>query len=459
MAEPVRVSARGLALHEAVRRRCAELGPAKLTARRSALERDYRRRGVDFLTDLTPRYFRHPDDDGHLNLDPVPYVITTSDWDRIVRGYAQRLPVFDDLIRVLVDRDQSVIPSHIMDSCAYDRAALAVLTRQRRAVTFVGSDAMVHTDGHVQLVEDNPCTASGMVYGALLSTATRRLVDEFAGFDEDPVIEIGQAIRRVHEELCDTVSAPRIVYLTHGPADPNFVEHAIVAESAGFDLADPEDVTVGGDGTVRLLLGDGTRQVVDLVVCNHSRRFRLTGQLLDAVAKARVPVVNHPATFALSDKYLFGYLPELIRRRYGVAPLLGQPDTVPLIDAGDRRKVFADIREYVIKPRKGLGGKAVLIGATANDEEIRAMREVVSRRSHHFLAQPRVVAARTTSLSRTGGPESLISSVFDIRISGYVGTASTAIAEPLVRADLHGKGLVNVSAGGAQKPMYRVAGG
>jgi uncharacterized circularly permuted ATP-grasp superfamily protein len=455
MAGPLVLSAHSRALQRAMARRCVESGADLLAERRAAMEAEFRRRGIDFLVNGGERYFRRLDEVGCMTLDPIPYPVTAADWDRIAAGYAQRLAVFDDLIRALVDRDESLLPGPVLDTCDYDRAALAILAEQPRAVTFVGSDAMIDNAGRVRLVEDNPCAAAGCGYGALISEATARLVPEFADYRGCPVIEVGRAIRRVHEELCDTVSTPLIIFVSHGPGDPNFVENVLLAESAGFVLTDPEDVSVGADGTVRLRLGNGTTRVVDMVVCNHSRRYRLGAQLLAAVANGRARVVNHPATFALADKYLFGCVPELIRRRFGQPPLLDQPPTIPMLAPADRAAVFADVREYVVKPRRGLGGTGVMVGAYASDEQIRDMREAVSRQPSQYLAQPRVASAGMMSLRRGAGPAAFIRSSFDIRISGYAGTGRPAIPEPVVRADLNGTGLVNVSAGGTQKAMYR----
>jgi uncharacterized circularly permuted ATP-grasp superfamily protein len=453
MPDPVRISAASQAAQRAVEYQCLGYGAQVLAQRRAAIEADFRRRGIDFLADGAAGYFRRPQEQAPIHLDPIPYALTVADWARIGHGYRQRLAVFDDLIRAMVDRDESVLPRHTLESCAYDRAALAVLAQQPRVVSYAGSDAMIDERGWLWLVEDNPCAAGGCVYGALVSETTHRLVPDLAAFRGDAVIEVGPAIRRAHEELCDTVGTPRMVYVTHGPGDPNFVENIVVAESAGFVLADPEDLSVGPDATVWLRRGNGTRKSVDLVYCSHSRRFRLSADLLDAVAKRTARVVNHPATFALADKFLFPCVGDLVVRRFGAPTLLGQARTIALHDPTERAAIFADIREYVVKPRKGLGGKGVLVGATATDEAIRQMRERVDQRPHDYLAQPRVVATTTLALSRG---ESFIRSVFDIRVSGYLGLHRVAVPEPLVRADLNGAGLVNLSAGGAQKAMYRI---
>lgn len=464
MPDPVRISPASRAAQRAVEHRCREYGVELLVTRRAAIEADFRRRGIDFLPDGAAGYFRRPSEQAPIHLDPIPYVLTVADWARIAQGYQQRLAAFDDLIRALVDRDESVLPRPILQSCEYDRAALAVLAQQPRVVSYAGSDAMIDEDGRLWLVEDNPCAAGGCVYGALVSETTHRLVPELADGRGDAVIDVGPAIRRAHEELCDTIATPRMVYVTHGPGDPNFVENIVVAESAGFILADPEDLSVGPDATVWLRLGSGGRRSVDLVYCSHSRRFRLSAELLDAVAKRTARVVNHPATFALADKHLFPCVADLIVRRSGAPALLGQARTIPLHDPADRAAIFAGVREYVVKPRKGLGGKDVLVGATATDEAIRRMRDLVNQRPEDYLAQPRVAAATTLSLGRRSlraddGPsrrESFIQSVLDIRVSGYLGLDRVAVPEPLVRADLNGAGLVNLSAGGAMKAMYRV---
>jgi uncharacterized circularly permuted ATP-grasp superfamily protein len=209
---------------------------------------------------------------------------------------------------------------------------------------------------------------------------------------------------------------------------------------------------------VWLRSGNGTRCTVDLVYCSHSRRFRLGTDLLAAVAKGTARVVNHPATFALADKYLFPCVADLVARRFGAPPRIGQARTIYLDDKAERAVVFADVRNYVIKPRKGLGGKGVLVGAAATDEAIRQMRALVEQRPAEYLAQPRVAAATTLCLSRPDPRSvgSLVRSVFDIRVSGYLGVQHAAVPDPLVRADLNGAGLVNLSAGGAQKAMYRV---
>jgi uncharacterized circularly permuted ATP-grasp superfamily protein len=435
-------------------RLCRRLGAGALGERRAAIERHLARRGVAFHHQPSGGYFRRPGGDGMIVVDPVPYAVSGDDWDRLAHGYAQRLQVVNELLRALAGGDSGLIPPEIRDAHARDLGALAVLAEQPCPVTFMGSDIMISRAGQPVLVEDNVCAAGAAVYPVMLNEASRGVMPEFDHGREVGLSEVGAAVRRIHEELCDTYSSPRMVYLSHGPGDVNFVESVLIAGAAGFTLADPEDVEVAADGTARLVLADGSRSTVDLVYCNQSARYTVSHRLLEAVPKGKVRVVNHPAAFALNDKYLLRSVPELIRRHLKVEPELAQAQTLLMTDPDERRAVLDGIRDYVIKPRRGVGGRDVTVTALATDAEIEAVRRKVLAEPDGYLAQPRVDSGTPLCLGGGAGGARLTRSVVDVRITGYHGHRQFVSPTPSGRTDLDGKGLVNISAGGAFKPVH-----
>lgn len=456
MSAPVRLSAASASLRRAYEQRSLGLGAGELARRRGVMERDLRRRDVNFLRRPSKRYFRQPADNGPITVDPIPYPVSEPDWDLLARGYAQRLRVFGDLLRELSETDSSVIPAEVRKAHQGGLAALSILAEQPHPVTFVGSDLMLSVDGLPILVEDNVAAAGASVYPVLVNTLASEVMVEFGGGRQAGLGAVGDLVRRVHEELCDTNSAPCMVYTSHGPGDVNFIESALIAEHGGFVLADPEDLAVAPDGTCRLILSDGTRRTVDLVYCNQSAKFELSHRLLEAIPKGKIRVVNHPAVFALNDKYLFRFIPELIRARLGEEPVLAQAETLLMLDEADRRRVLADLGQYVIKPRRGVGGTDVIVTAFASSDEIAAARQRVAADPEIYLAQPRVESSRPLSLGRGGGPPHFTKPVFDVRITGYSAHHQAVNPAPMGRVDVEGKGLVNFSAGGDVKPVHIV---
>lgn len=442
------------ALQQGFEQRCQQIGVDGLVAGRAAAERDLQRRGVAFYRKPVKTYFRPAADDGLVPVDPVPLAVSAGDWNRLAHGYAQRLPVFNELLRALAG-GEDLIPEEIRAVHRESLPALAVLAEQSHPVTFVGSDVMVDRDGQPVLVEDNVCAAGAAVYPYLLNAAVQQSLPEF---DDIPAIGpdvLGAGMRRVHEELCDTYGTPRMVYLSHGPGDVNFVESVIIAEVGGFVLADPEDVDVAPDGTAWLRLGNGGRATIDLIYCNQSARYEISQQLLAAIPKQKVRVVNHPAAFTLNDKYLMAVIPDLLRNRLRMEPALPQAHTLLMTEPVDRRQVLDHLRDYVIKPRHGIGGQDVTVGTLASEAALTRVRQRVQADPGRYLAQPRVDAAWPLCLGSGSGGDRLCRAVVDLRITGYHANQSYVGPLALGRTDLAGAGLVNVSAGGALKPVFR----
>ena len=446
------------ALHAALQQLSAE----DLHGRTALLARAFRDQGITFSLSGEERPFP---------LDVVPRVVAADEWAVVEQGVKQRVRALEAFLAdvhgsqaVLAD---GIVPRRVVaSSSAHTRAAYGVTPPNGVRVHVSGVDLIRDEAGAFRVLEDNLRTPSGVSYVVENRRAMARTFPElFAAHRVRPVNDYPErllgALRAAAPASADE---PRVVVLTPGVWNSAYFEHSLLARLMGVELVEGRDL-ICRDDVVWMRTTGGERRVDvvyrrvddDFLDPLHFRPDSLVGcpGLLNAARAGNVAIANAVGNGVADDKLLYTYVPELVRYYLGEEPVLPNVDTYRLEDPDVLAWVLEHLDELVLKPVDGSGGKGLVIGPQAGDEELAVLGRAVLADPRGWIAQ-RVVRL-STSPTQVG--DRLVPRHVDLRpFAVHDGTDVWVAPGGLTRVALpEGSLVVNSSQGGGSKDTWVLA--
>jgi uncharacterized circularly permuted ATP-grasp superfamily protein len=364
-----------------------------------AVAGDARQRGVSFGSADGEQAFR---------IDPVPRVISASEWLELVNGVTQRVRALELFVRdVYRDRrivQAGVVPARCIDSARhYEPRLRGTHASGGPWITVAGLDVVRDSDGSFKVLEDNVRTPSGIAYAVATREVLQRHLAPPAGLrvrSLDSVFEmLGEALRAAAP--AGAAEDPLVVVLTDGEENSAFYEHATIADHLGLPLVRREKLSIRAGRLFARL--DGRDRAVD-VVYRRTDEDRLTDDageltpvaqlLLEPVLEGTLAVANAFGTGVADDKLLHAYVEEMVRFYLSEEPLLRSVQTYDPVQSGMLDMILERMSELVIKPRSGHGGHGVVIGPHARAEDLRSTAAALRSAPESFVAQETVMLSR-----------------------------------------------------------------
>jgi uncharacterized circularly permuted ATP-grasp superfamily protein len=382
-----------------------KLAGLDVAALREALFEDSRERGVSFGGEDGPEPFR---------LDPIPRLITASEWEQLERGLAQRVRALDRFVADAYGGHEivraGVLPARVLESCDHFEPRLAGLPAGPVRVAVAGLDVVRDTNGRFRVLEDNVRTPSGIAYLLAAREALDRHLPAGLVAGRRPldgtIDAVGETLRAAAPEGVDE---PVVVLLSDGPSNSAWYEHERLAEALSIPLATLADLEPSGERLQTRV--DGRPTPVDVVYrrTNEDRLEDESGKLTDVGAALFEPIragtltcVNAFGAGVADDKLVHAYVEEMVRFYLGEEPLLG---SVPTYDLGVPEvcaKALERIDELVVKPRAGYGGHGVVVAPHARSGDVRETAEEISESPGDFIAQEMVMISRHPTAAESG---------------------------------------------------------
>jgi len=443
------------AVYDAVR----PLASDELRARVETLDRAFVDRGVTFALGGEERPFP---------LDIIPRVITVSDWDLVSRGVAQRVRALEAFLADVYGPGEvfadGVVPRRLVaTSTHFHREAMGVEPANGVRVHVSGIDVIRDEEGTFRALEDNIRTPSGVSYVIENRRAmTSAFPEAFATHRILPVVDYPpRLLAALRAAAPRGISDPTVVVLTPGIYNSAYFEHALLARLMGVELVEGRDLICSGN-RVRMRTTSGERRVDviyrriddDFLDPVHFRADSAVGcpGLLNAARMGAVTIANAVGNGVADDKLVYSYVPDLVRYYLSEEPVLDNVETYRVDDPDVQAWVLAHLDQLVLKPVDASGGKGIVIGPRASDEELAQLRTAVTAAPRGWIAQ-RVVSLSTVP---TLVGERLRPRHVDLRpFAVNDGTDVWVLPGGLTRVALpEGELVVNSSQGGGSKDTW-----
>ena len=291
--------------------------------------------------------------------DPVPLILTASEFAELEAGLAQRARLFSALLADIYGPQallqSGVIPAQlVLGNPHFLRPCRASVRAEFQRLTFYGADLMRGPDGRWQVLADRCGGANGVGFAAENRALLGRILPEaFRAMQVRPLRPFfDRWIGALQALAPDGVDNPRIALLTPGARAETWLEHLFLSRELGLELVEPGDLTVRG-GEVFLKTLRGLRRV-DVILrrikgeaCDPLEFDQHGGGvpgLMGSLRDGAVRMVNAPGSMAAEAPGLSGYLAAASRHLLGEDLLMPQVETLWLGDpqAVDRVRASPD---------------------------------------------------------------------------------------------------------------------
>jgi uncharacterized circularly permuted ATP-grasp superfamily protein len=349
-----------------------------------------------------------------LPFDPLPRLISHSDWQRLEQGLVQRLEAIDLFLadvygeqRILRD---GVIPRADVESSQGWRPQLQGFRPPLgRWCHISGLDLVRDGQGTWRVLEDNLRCPSGVAYFLENRRVMKRMFPSlFAGRTVQPIDDYPSRLLLTLRDIAPWTENPKVVLLTPGVFNSAYFEHSYLAQQMGIQLVEGRDL-VCQDQRVWMRSTAGLEPVdviyrridddfLDPAVFRSDSLLGVRG-LVEAYAAGRVAIANAPGTGVADDKLIYAYVPEMIRYYLGEEAIIANVPTYLCQRPDEQSYVLAHLGELVVKAVAEAGGYGMLIGPHASASEIAGFADKIRANPRNYIAQPTLELSTVPSLS------------------------------------------------------------
>jgi len=394
------------------------LGLAEMESRDKEVKRLLRENGVTYML--------HGERQGHRpwELDPIPFIISNTDWQTISDGLKQRAELLNLILMDLYGErtliEDGVIPPEVVYAHAgFLRACVGLAPSGFPFLLNYAADLARGQDGNIWILSDRAQAPSGAGYALENRTVLARALPNL--FGEVGVHRLSFFFRALQNSVANLqyqlesavriapqqIENPHVVVLTPGPLNETYFEHAYLANYLGYTLVQGDDLTVW-DGRVWLKSLDGLRPVdiilrrVDDTFCDplelrQDSRLGVAG-LLEVIRQGNVIVINPPGSGILENPGLMPFLPGIAKRLMGEELRLPSVSTWWCGESKQREYVLANLEKLVIKTIHRQPGERSLFGTQLSTAELDTLRSQINADPHLYVGQEHVHLSATPSL-------------------------------------------------------------
>ena len=337
-------------------------------------------------------------------LDPIPLLISSSEWAIIESGLVQRAELLNLILRDLYGprsllRKGLIPPDLVYADAGFLRACVVPPATDAPGLSLYAADLVRDADGQFRVLKDCTQAPSGMGYALENRTVMSRLIPSL--FRDSHPHRLAPFFRRLRESLVALAPAarrdnPRVVIMTPGPHNETYFEHLYLSNYLDYTLIEGANLTVR-EGRVWLKSVSGLEPVdvilrrVDGHYCDplELRPDSLLGVpgLVEVVRRGHVAIANPLGAGILESPGLMAFLPRLAKQ------LLGQELRLPSVATwwcGQPREldyVLANLPTLVLRSISRAAGGRPVFGEQLDNAGLAAWRERIRAHPHQYVGQ------------------------------------------------------------------------
>jgi uncharacterized circularly permuted ATP-grasp superfamily protein len=434
----------------------------ELRRRKQAADLSFLNQGITFTV-----YGRDEGTERIFPYDPVPRIVTASEWAAVERGLTQRITALNLFLKDIYNEGRilkdGVIPREIVYSCKHFRRQMVGLQVPRNVyVAVCGTDLIRMSNGEFVVLEDNLRVPSGVSYMLTNRRVMKRIFPQlFRSYNVRPIEQYTQLLLGTLRSLApEGRPEPNIVLLSPGVFNSAYFEHAYLARQMGIELVEGRDLVIH-DNVIYMRTTSGLRRVdviyrrvdddfIDPMAFRSDSILGVAG-LFNAYRAGNVTLANAFGTGVADDKAIYAYVPDIIHYYLSEDPILPNVKTYLLTDAKSRQYVLQNLDKLVVKAVGESGGYGMLIGPQSTAAEREEFARRIQADPRNYIAQPTINFSRAPCLIG----DVLEPRHVDLRPYILYGEKVTIVPGGLTRVALkQGSLVVNSSQGGGSKDTW-----
>lgn len=358
------------------------------------------------------------DDAGGMNrpwqLDPIPFLIEQKEWSHIAKGLQQRAQLLDLILKDIYGprnlvRDAVIPPELVFANVGFCRPCNDIRLPEEKQLSLYAADIARGPDGQMWVLDNRTQAPSGSGYALENRIVTSKLLPELA--DGMYVSKLSPYFNSMQNTVLRVANknkdAPNIVYLTPGPSNEAYFEHAYLASYLGYTLAQGDDLMVR-NGVVWLKSIDGLQRVdviirrIDDIWCDplelrEDSKLGVPG-LLQAIRLGNVQVLNPPGSSVLENHAFLAFMENISKYFLGEKLLMPSVATWWCGQAKELNHVINHLDELIIKKANRRSKFRSIYGRLLSQSEKQELIALIRSDPKEYIAQQEVSLSTAPSL-------------------------------------------------------------
>ena len=337
------------------------------------------------------------------NLDPIPLVLTSTEWEEISKGLKQRAKllnlIFKDLYTEQKLIKEGIVPAEII--FAHKSFIPEVFNFENKdyySMRFYATDISRGPDGKFWVINDRTQSPSGLGYAV-----ENRLTMNSISDDLYPNIEILKMANFIEgfKNMLKSLSTsnqdnPLIALLTPGPLNETYFEHSYISSFLDLTLVQGEDLLVKNN-QVWLKSLNGLRKVdtlirrVDSQYCDplelkNDSQLGVAG-LVNVIRKDNLSMINPIGVGILENIGLNPFMKNIAKYFLNEDLILPQIATWWCGQKNELDFVLKNIKNLIIKKIDRTDNIEIHFAHKLNDIELNNLIEKIKTNPHYYVGQ------------------------------------------------------------------------
>lgn len=350
------------------------------------------------------------------NLDPIPLVLTSQEWEEISKGLKQRAKLLNLIFKDLYTEQrlikEGIVPAEII--FAHKSFIPEVFNFENKdyySMRFYATDISRGPDGKFWVINDRTQSPSGLGYAI-----ENRLTMNSISNDLYPNIEILKMAKFIEgfKDMLKSLSSsnhdnPLIALLTPGPLNETYFEHSYISSFLDLTLVQGEDLLVknnqlwlknlNGLRKVDTLIRRVDSQYCDPLELKNNSQLGVAG-LVNVVRKDNLSMINPIGVGILENIGLNPFMKNIAKFLLDEELILPQIATWWCGQKKELDFVLRNIKNLIIKKIDRTDNIEVHFANKLNEEELKNLIEKIQNNPNYYVGQEIIDFSTTPSFTK-----------------------------------------------------------
>ena len=350
------------------------------------------------------------------NLDPIPLVLTSTEWEEISKGLKQRAKLLNLIFKDLYTEQrlikEGIVPAEII--FAHKSFIPEVFNFENKdyySMRFYATDISRGPDGKFWVINDRTQSPSGLGYAI-----ENRLTMNSISNDLYPNIEILKMAKFIEgfKDMLKSLSSsnhenPLIALLTPGPLNETYFEHSYISSFLDLTLVQGEDLLVknnqlwlknlNGLRKVDTLIRRVDSQYCDPLELKNNSQLGVAG-LVNVIRKDNLSMINPIGVGILENIGLNPFMKNIAKFLLNEELILPQIATWWCGQKKELNFVLENIQNLIIKKIDKTDDIEIHFANRLNEKELNLLIEKIKKNPHYYVGQEIIDFSTTPSFSK-----------------------------------------------------------
>lgn len=360
------------------------------------------------LEDNGVTYNTYDDIDGQISrkwsLDPIPFVISSHEWNEIKKGLEQRAKLFNLILKDLYSEQNLIKENIIPAEVVYGHKGFATEVynfgkKENFNLYFYATDIARGPDGKMWILKDKTQAPSGLGY-AIENRLTMNVIakDLYPNIDINRLSSFVEEFKGSLDKLTDgDISTAAL--LTPGPHNETYFEHSYLSSYLGINLVQGGDLlskngslwlkSLSGLKKINTLLRRVDDRYCDPLELKNESQLGVAG-LVESMREDNLNMMNPIGSAILENEGLIPFMEKISQYFLKEKLILPQIATWWCGQQKELDFVLENLEDFIIKKIDKSDETQVYFAKSMSIEERVKLRSLLQKNPNQYVAQEEV---------------------------------------------------------------------